>query len=110
MNATPNCTVAVYRATGAGDYADLLDDNTTAVVSGVPAFTSEQTRRVWDQATATPRTVRYCYARVPAGTDIRAADRLTNEQTGTTYYVDAVSPQPDTSHAIDLKLDLRRTD
>jgi hypothetical protein len=107
MMATANCTVAVYRATGTDDYADEVDDNTAPVATGLPASVREQTRRVWDHTTATPRVVRSATGRVPAGTDIRAADRLTNEQSGTTYYVDAVGTPPDTGPGADLALELR---
>lgn len=107
--ATANCTVAIYRDTETDGYGDEVDDNTTAVATAVPASIREQTRRVWNRATATPRVVRSATGRVAAGTDIRDADRLTNEQTEATYLVDAVGTPPDAGPGADLVLELRCT-
>jgi len=107
--ATANCTCSVYRDVEVDGYADTVDDNTTPTYTEVPASIREQTRRVWDQATATPRVVRSASGRVPAGTDVREADRVVNDQTGATYLVDAVGAPPDVSHGADLYLELRCT-
>jgi hypothetical protein len=109
MLATATCTVAVHRDTEVDGYADTVDDNTAPVATGVPVAVREQTRRVWNHTTATPRVVRTIAGRVAAGTDIRAGDRLVNEQTAAVYLVDAVGEPADTATNVDLYLELRAT-
>jgi hypothetical protein len=109
VRATANCTVAVYRATEVDDYADTVDDNTTPVLTGIPARITERTQRVTTADDPTPRIVRWHTGRVEAGTDIRADDRLESEQTGVVYLVDSTGTPPAGVLGEDLRLDLRQT-
>lgn len=109
MMATATCTVSVYRGTVTDDYGDEIANNTTATYAGIPASILEQTRRVTTPDQATPRVVRWHAGRLPGGTDVRAGDRLVDEQGGAVYLVDAISSNGGASHGMDVLLDLRRT-
>lgn len=109
MLTAANGIFAVYRDTTTDDYGDEVDDNTTPTLTGIPARITEQTRRVTTAADPTPRTIRWLVGRVELGTDIRADDRMINEQTGAVFLVDAVSSIADGALTGDTRLDLRRT-
>lgn len=109
MIARATTTVAVLR----GSSTDALGDEiagTTPVAEGIPASVLEDVgRRVTTDDDPDPRVVRSYVARLPAGTDIRAGDRLQDEATDVIYLIDSTSDQGNPIIQGDLILQLRRT-
>lgn len=80
----------------------------TQISTGVPASITEDTKRTWDQATQTPRTVRVLSALIGSNTDIRKGDRLRDDTHGLLYVVKDVTQERSFAYTPDLELDLGR--
>lgn len=108
MMALANCTLSVYRGTEIDEYGDEVEVNTTPVLTRIPASVLERSKTVTTYDQNEPRTVRWYTGRVDQGTDIRANDRVRNEQTGTVYLVDSISSPGTGAIPSDMVLDLRK--
>jgi hypothetical protein len=81
----------VYRATKTSPAGDLEDDNTTPVVGleSFPIAITEKSRRVYDFASDTQRTIRYSVGRPSnPSLNILKNDRIKDLTTGRIYPVD----------------------
>jgi hypothetical protein len=88
-----------------GDPAGIFD----VVATGLPASVVETSRRTWDRATQTPRTVRVLSGLLGSGTDVRKGDRLRDDTNGGLLYEVKVVTQPRSfGYTPDLELDLGR--
>lgn len=107
MRATATTTMTVLRGTTTDGFGDEVDLD-TPVYTGLPFSLIEQSRRVSDPATGTPRIVRVVYGRTNAGTDLLTADRLRDERTGSVYVINAVTQQAGVGGTPDLRIDMER--
>ena len=105
MQTLATTTVDVLRGTDTDAYNDPVDTD-TPVLTDVPASIIEQSRVVLDQASGTPRVVRFVTGRVAHGTDVQADDRL-RDRSGQIYEVDAVARPQNPVLAQDVRLDLK---
>jgi hypothetical protein len=79
------------------------------VATGLPASITETSRRTWDKAAQTPRTVRVLSGLLGSGTDVRVGDRLRDDSNnGLLYVVKAVTQPRSFGYTPDLELDLGR--
>lgn len=103
----PTTRVAVLRGETTDEYGDPADSD-TPVRGGVPISLIEREQRVFVAAENRYTIVRFVAGRVRPHADIREADRLRDEATGSIYLVEAVSrPQSPIGRA-DVRLVLRR--
>jgi hypothetical protein len=107
MRAVATTTVTVLRGTSTDEFGDELDVD-TAVYTGLPFSLIEQSRRIFDPATGTPRIVRTVYGRANAGTDLQTTDRLRDERSQAVYVINAVTQQTGVGGTPDLRVDLER--
>jgi hypothetical protein len=107
VNPRATTTISVLRGTTTDGYGDPADGS-TAVATGVVASILEQRQRTTTPVDGQPRVVRYFTARVPHGTDVRAGDRIKDEQTLTVYIVDTVTTPASPVRGPEVRLDLRR--
>lgn len=79
------------------------------VATGLPASIAETSRRTWDRATQTPRTVRVLSGLLGSGVDVRTGDRLRDDTNGGLLYTIKTVTQPRSfGYTPDLELDLDR--
>lgn len=107
MYAYPTTTVTVLR----GETTDALGDTVSAdtvAASAMPFSLLEQRRSVYTPADNRVQQVRYFTGRAPGDADIRLGDRIQDESTGDTYYVDTVTQVGSPVTLNDLRLDLRK--
>jgi len=86
--------VTVIRGVGRDEFDDEIDLDQEAGADAqtrIPASLIEATRTSNSDASGTPRVIRTCVARLPAGTDIRRRDRLRDETTGRIYVVNSIT-------------------
>lgn len=107
MYAHATTTVSVLRGTTTDDFGDTVAADTVAA-SAVPASILEQRRTMFTAAQDRVQQVLFYIGRVPGDTDVRLADRVRDEVTGDTYFVDAVSRVGSPVQMNDLRLDLRK--
>lgn len=107
MQGLATTQVSVLRGTTTDDFGDLIDA-ATPVVTGVPAAIVESSKTVTDQATQTPRTVRTVTCVLPAWASVLNTDRLQDQSTGLTYFIESVETQPSLGYPGDQVLGLRR--
>ena len=103
-----NSRVSILRGTYQNSVGDQVEaDN--AVYTGVLMSIREVASNETTVAEGMPRQVRYLVGRAPAGTDVKADDRLLDEDTGFIYFVDGVD-EVSTSPIMDsgIRLELRR--
>lgn len=101
---------SVYRGTTTNSYGDVVDDNSTPAVTGVPVSVLEQTRSVSGDSDSTPRTVRYATGRAGADTGITVDDRLLYAPTGRWFRVTSVRTVANAVRTADLVFDLTAVD
>jgi hypothetical protein len=100
--------VTILRGTSTDLFGDTVDTDTeagTEAQTDIPASLIEQTRTSRGPASGTPRVVRSAIARLPAGTDVTADDRIRDERTGRTYSVDQVNQPSAIGIAAELRVD-----
>lgn len=97
----------VLRGTTTNEYGDEGDLD---VPVGLPlqGCVTDASRRDWDRATGTPRTVRWYTGRFRPGSDIQAGDRLRSRTTGTVYQLDSDAELPPVAGNVDVIVDLMR--
>lgn len=86
--------VTVIRGVGRDEFGDEIDLDQEAGADAqtrIPASLIETTKQSSTDASGTPRVIRTCVARLPAGTDITVGDRLRNENTGRLYRIDSIT-------------------
>lgn len=103
----PTHLVDVLRGTATDAYGDPADTDTVVGVD-VPCSIMERSRREWDPASGTPRTVRYLWVRFRPGAGIRDGDRLRDNAAATIYLVGGVGAPTDLVGAADVLCDLTR--
>lgn len=107
MYALPTTTVTILRGSTTDDFGDTVAADTVAA-SGVPFSLLEQRRTVFTAVDNRVQQVLYYTGRAPGDTDIRLQDRVRDETTGSTYYVDSVTRVGSPVTVNDLRLDLRK--
>jgi hypothetical protein len=109
MYAPATCLASILRPTGTKNARGDASNIYTVVSTGVPASITEDSRRTWDSATQTPRTVRTLSALVGSGTDIRKGDQLRDDtHGGLLYVVKDVTQERSFAYTPDIELDLGR--
>lgn len=108
MHTLANCTVTQRRPTGGKTQFGDPDGSMTTLTTGLVMSITEKSKRTWDGATQTPRTVRVLTGTVAAGTDMRKGDQLQDEQTGRKYVVKDVTQGLVFGYTPDLEVDLAR--
>ncbi len=96
----------IYRGTTTNDSGDTIDGD-YIVASDVVLGLRNATRVEGDPTTA-PRTVRYIRGTATPGTDIRAQDRIKDQDSGLRYVVDTVEPGLSSTRNTDLRFDCHR--
>jgi len=107
MYAIATCKASIYRGETTSYLGDPID-STTAIATGIPMSIIEDSHRIQDPVSDTPRVIRTVGGFCPAGTDITEDDRVFDETHGITYVVQGVSQQRSWSYTPDLELDLRQ--
>ncbi len=107
MYAHATTTVSVLRGSTTDVFGDTVAADTVAA-SGVPASILEQRRTMRTAADDRVQQVLYYIGRVAGDSDIQLQDRIRDEITGDTYFVDAVSRVGSPVQMNDLRLDLRK--
>lgn len=107
MRAVATTTVTVLRGTATDEFGDEVDLD-TVLYMGLPFSLIEQSRRVFDPVSGTPRIVRVAYGRTNSGTPLQTADRLRDERTGSVYVIHAVTQHAGVGGTPDLRVDLER--
>lgn len=107
MYALATTTVSILRGTSVDEYGDAYDNGTVAA-SGIPAAVVEESRRTYDRATQTPRTIRAVRGTLGSGVDVREGDQLRDDRTGLIYAVQAVTQPGGVGMTPDLDVDLIR--
>lgn len=105
----PTTTVAILRGETLDEYGDPVDSD-TPVRAGIPVSLIERDRHVFVAAESRMTIVREVTGRARPDVDIREADRLRDERTGSIYLVEAVSRPSSPVGATDVRLVLRRVD
>lgn len=109
MYAPATCVASILRPTGALTARGDASATYTVIATGVAASITEDSKRTWDQATQTPRTVRVLSALIGSTTDIRKGDRLRDDShAGLLYVVKDVTQERSFAYTPDLELDLGR--
>lgn len=103
----PTTTVSILRGTDTDAYGDPVD-NATVAASGVLAALTEQTRQTTTPVDGNPRVVHYTTLRCGYGTDLRAGDRVRDEQTNLIYLVDETAQVQNPAIRMDLRAEIRR--
>lgn len=103
------CTASILRPTGGtnarGDSASVYNQ----IATGLPASIVESSRRTFDRATQTPRTIRVISGLVASGTDVVIGDRIRDDTNGGILYVVKTVTQPRSfGYLPDIELDLAR--
>jgi hypothetical protein len=107
--APATCLASILRPTGALTPLGDRSASYTVIATGVPASITEDSKRTWDPATQTPRTVRVLSALIGSATDIRKGDRLRDDtHGGLLYVVKDVTQERSFAYTPDLDLDLGR--
>jgi len=86
--------VTVFRGVGEDTFSDEFDLDTEAGTDAqtrIAASLIETTRQSQTDASGTPRVIRTCVARLPAGTDVTEDDRIRDERTGRLYRIDSIT-------------------
>jgi hypothetical protein len=107
MHAIPTTTVTVLRGTSTDGFGDTVSADTVAA-SGVLFSLLEQRRSVFTAGDNRIQQVRYFTGRAPGDADIRLGDRVRDESTGDTYYVDTVTLVGSPVQVNDIRCDLRK--
>lgn len=107
MITTPTTTIAILRGTTTDTYGDPAD-NSTVAASGVLAGLGEQTRLTTTPVDGNPRVIHYTTVRVGYGTDLRAGDRIKDENTDLIYIVDETAQVQNPAIRMDLRAEIRR--
>ena len=107
MQGLATTQVSVLRGTTTDQFGDQIPV-TTPVATGIPAAIVESSRTVLDLATQTPRTVRTVTCVMPGWADVLGTDRLQDQTTGLTYFIETVETQPSLGYPGDQVLGLRR--
>jgi hypothetical protein len=103
------CTASILRPTGTLNARGDAAGTYTVIATGQPASITEDSKRTWDAATQTPRTVRVLSALVGSTTDIRKGDRLRDDtHGGLLYVVKDVTQERSFAYTPDIELDLGR--
>lgn len=110
MWALATCRASIFRGTVPDpDYGNPVPDNTTPLYTNVLACIEEDTSRVWDPATQTPRVVRTVKAQVPSTADVLIGDRLRDDTNDQLWLVQNVSrPHATGGRKPDAELELKR--
>lgn len=119
MNFLATTLVSILRGTTENEFGDEIDaaNPGNIVQRDIPASIMEQRtplsprgrRIVFTPADETPREVRWINARLPAGTNILAGDRLLDQTTGNIYALDTIQKDVSPITEIDLRLEVRQT-
>src|SRR4051812_12602556 len=92
MWALATCRASIFRGTAPdSDYGDPVPNNVTPLYTNVLASIEEDTSRVWDPATQTPRVVRSVRGQVPSDVDVVVGDRIRDDTNGVLWLVQNVS-------------------
>lgn len=109
MIAPANTTVNILRGTTRNAADDEVDSD-TPVYEDVPAFITEMGRPSTNSADLMVRTVRRSVGRFDSRVDIRAQDRVEDQQTGMIYTVESVSRARSGMFEADTRVELKNVD
>lgn len=101
------CRVTILRGTETTELGDVTDV-ARPVRDRVPAAIREQRRQTTTNVDDRAQTVLFFTGRIAANVDVRANDRLRDEDTGTIYLVTAVSRHGASSRTNTTRCDLER--
>lgn len=107
MKAAANTRVTILRGATTDSFGDPVDI-ARPVYTGVTASILEFNKTTTSPVDGTVRHIRRYVGRLPAGTDLRAGDRIKDERDGAIYIFDASTVSRTPAHGSDIKLDLRR--
>lgn len=85
--------MSILRGTTTNRWGGLVPSG-EAVITGVPVFIGETTRRVQDPSSPTPRVIRQIAAQVPGWCGIQDTDQILDERTGDKFLILSVTQPP----------------
>lgn len=107
MYAIATCLASVLRGVTENEFGDEVDAN-TPIAQHIPMSIIEDSHRIMDPVSGTPRVIRTVGCFAPSNTDVTEDDRILDETHGVTYVVQGVTQQRSWSYTPDIELDLRQ--
>jgi hypothetical protein len=107
MRARATGRFTIYRGTSTNDSGDTVDGD-YIVASDVILGLRNTTVTEGDPTTATPRVIKFIRGTATTGTDLRAQDRIKNQETGIRYVIDTVEEGLSSTRNHDLRFEAHR--